>query len=112
MKNILILSALFALGNVALAATATPTQAPTPVPMTEEEKQGQAAELAECNKADIGIVMKQTGQTKATKQAPASYIFDVKLDSGKTTKWTIYPDNPGQAKRVLGRKVCTSRDSD
>lgn len=106
MKYIFILTSVLALANMALAAE------PKLVQMTEEEKQGQAAELAECNKADIGIVMKQTGQTKATKQAPASYTFDVKLESGKTTKWTIYPDNAAQAKRVLGRKVCTSHDSD
>jgi hypothetical protein len=106
MKNIFILTSLLALANTALASELKPVQ------MTEEEKQGQAAELAECNKADIGTVMKQTGQTKATKQVPASYTFDVKLDGGKTAKWTIYPDNAAQAKRVLGRKVCTSRDSD
>lgn len=105
MKNILILSALLALTNVTFAT-------PGEVPMTEEEKQGQAVELAECNKADIGTVIKQIGQTRATKQTVASYTFAVKLGNGKMTKWSIYPDNPQQAKRVLGRKVCTSRDSD
>jgi hypothetical protein len=109
MKNIVILSALFALASAAFAG---PTKTPVPMPMTEDEKQGQALELAECNKGDIGTVMKLTSQTKKTKNTAASYTFDVKLDSGRMTKWTIYPSDPNWVKHVLGTKVCTSRDND